>query len=481
MTVAPQVLTFEHFEIIDERTGHRLLGPYHFTWVQGQATVLQAPSGTGKTLFLKAIAGLLPAPFKMQARITLQRPHEAPHEILPTWLHENALYLPQDALNAWHPFLRIGPQLRKILERAQRCNAKEATTRLFDELAALHFHNPQRIAKAYPCELSGGQLARLCFLVAQLQKPLILLLDEPTSTLDNALAHQLLKAQTKLNEAHPHFCLLVTHQSAHAAHWGRHFWSLTKTHVEPCPAQTVRSTLSASAVRHLNHDAAPRVTPANAPLLVSADAITHTYTHRHGLERHPHTLFENLSFQIYGGEVVAITGASGAGKSTLARLLLGLEAPKRGRIQYAMPLRKAALFQNDRDAVNPYWPLEKIMMEGAHVAPPGFKARLAYWVNALGVDPAWFPHYAHRLSGGQLERVLLARSLAIEPHLLVFDEAFRSLDPSSVSRILEVLLDYKTRTLRRRPMAWILISHDESVVATLADRTLPLTHLHEHS
>ncbi len=192
-------------------------------------------------------------------------------------------------------------------------------------------------------------------------------------------------------------------------------------------------------------------------------------------------VLQDINFEIYPGEIVGLIGLSGKGKSTLARLLLGIEKPDQGEIiTEGEPLKHwrsthrgamSVVFQNYADSVNPNWTVQEIILEPfrgtSNEASPAIKARTIELLEKVGLNASYLTRYPFELSGGQCQRVCIARALIANPRFIVFDEAVSSLDVSVQAEIIELL-----KTLRHEKTSWLFISHDIQAVASLCSRVL---------
>lgn len=188
---------------------------------------------------------------------------------------------------------------------------------------------------------------------------------------------------------------------------------------------------------------------------------------------------EDVHLKIYEGKINALVGKSGSGKSTLARILMGLEDFDAGEISYkgrsltqvpvrAFRRRNRIMFQNPYLSVNPYFKIRKIIAEPLRierVPRPEIEKRLAALLEILGIDPTLLIRYPHQLSGGQLQRVVLARALIGEPEFLILDEPFSSLDEIMAGRLME----HFKGVFRRLKVGVLFISHHLERVRFLAD------------
>lgn len=195
-----------------------------------------------------------------------------------------------------------------------------------------------------------------------------------------------------------------------------------------------------------------------------------------------------VTLNLEPGQTLALAGASGAGKSTLARLVAGMEIPDRGDIivhgrslvagQWDRHFRKCIqmIFQDPFAAVNPFMTIRDIIAEPLEIHN-GFKgsrveAHVAQLMKTVGLNPALMKREPGRVSGGELQRVCIARALALEPELLVADEPVASLDAPLRAGILDLL----RRIQRERRLSMVLVAHDLQLVDRVSDRVAILLH-----
>jgi len=206
-----------------------------------------------------------------------------------------------------------------------------------------------------------------------------------------------------------------------------------------------------------------------------------------------HQALKDVSFTLAENEVLGVVGESGSGKSTLARSILQLQKISSGKLEFAgsdyaslnkqqqQKMRKdiQLIFQDPLDALNPRMTISQIIAEPLHNLMPILGAKLSKqqitekvseMMQSIGLQPAQLNRYPHEFSGGQCQRIGIARAMIVDPKLLVCDEPVSALDVSIQAQIINLLMDLKEQT----QMSMIFISHDLSIVRQICDRILVL-------
>ena len=198
----------------------------------------------------------------------------------------------------------------------------------------------------------------------------------------------------------------------------------------------------------------------------------------------------DVEFDIFAGQTLALVGSSGSGKSTVARCVTRLEKPDAGQISLegtdiarldSRALRSfrpklQMVFQDAATSMNPRFTAAEVIEEPLWIQKQGDKSarrtRAKKLMQEVGLSPLWADRYAMNFSGGQKQRLAIARALALRPALLVLDEALSGLDPSTEAQIANLLIDLQAA----HSLAYLLISHDLALVTRLADTVAVMSH-----
>ncbi|MDN8592329.1 ABC transporter ATP-binding protein [Paenibacillus sp. 11B] len=214
--------------------------------------------------------------------------------------------------------------------------------------------------------------------------------------------------------------------------------------------------------------------------MLKVDGIEKSYKQGGLFSKQKQQVLKNVAFECYQGECLGIIGESGSGKSTLGRLILGIEKPDRGRILFDgknVNNRRvrmgsiSAVFQNYASSINPFLTVEEAIMEPLKAqkkVEADMQSKVDRLLHQVGLNSSYRLKYAHELSGGEAQRVCIARAISTEPRCIVFDEAISSLDVSVQIQVLRLLKELK----QFYQMIYVFITHDIQAAAYICDRII---------
>ncbi|MFB6612066.1 dipeptide ABC transporter ATP-binding protein [Agromyces sp. NPDC056379] len=461
-----------------------MVHPLAFEIEPGSTLAVIGESGSGKTLTAKSLIGLLPAGFRAEGELRLgERVHElsAPDAAWRPLRGRDVSLLLQDPFTSLSPVHRCGPQIEWTIESAagRRMQRRELAAAVAARLAEVNL--PDRVARAFPHELSGGMRQRVAIAAALASDPQLLIADEPTTALDASNQAEILDLLRSLQAARGMSLLLISHDLGLVR--GRTDEVLVMRHGEVVERGVTARVLSApdhpytraliaadpalAAVQRIDADSVDHDGSSPVPPLVAAFGIVKRFGER--------VVLDEVDLSIRPGEIAGIVGESGSGKSTLARCIAGLEREDGGRVSFdgadlapgrrsRTPQQMQIVFQDPYSSLNPMMSVGSILREALHVAHRGADEVPAL-LATVGLPAEHAQKRPAELSGGQRQRVAIARALAPRPRLLICDESVSALDVSVQSQILELL-----GTLRDElGLAILFISHDLAVVRQIAD------------
>ncbi|MGY6634180.1 MAG: ABC transporter ATP-binding protein [Alkalilacustris sp.] len=457
----------------------------------GRTLGVVGESGSGKSLTALATMGLLPAGARATGAIRLDGRNllGTPEPALCRLRGARIGMIFQEPMTALNPLQRIGDQVAETLVIHGQARRAEARAIAMDRLARVGL-SPDRVPPGrFPHELSGGQRQRVCIAMAVALRPALLIADEPTTALDVTTQAQILDLLGRLVAEDDMALMLITHDLAVVAGIADRVAVMQSGRVvEEDDTERLFRAMRHPYTRQLfaasDHRPARRPQPPGAPLLRVAQVCRdYALPRRRPWQPRP-TLraVDGVSLEVRAGESVGLVGESGCGKSTLTRAILGLEPVQSGAIHLegqpvgpGMPptlrARVQVVFQDPYGSFNPRHRVARAVAEPFHLAahPPTGAARraaVAEALEAVGLSADDMDRYPHEFSGGQRQRLAIARALILRPRLIVLDEAVSALDVSVRARILDLLADLQARF----GLSYLFISHDLAVVRAITDR-----------
>ena len=450
---------------------------------KGESFGIIGESGSGKSLTALAIAGLLPDNAKVSGSIRFEgAPLPGDERAMARLRGRHLGMVFQEPMTALNPLMKIGEQIGEAAELSQS-GADIAS--LIAEVGLLPHH-----AGRFPHQLSGGQRQRAMIAMALAGAPDLLIADEPTSALDTITQALVLDLIAEICARRGMTLLFISHDMrAVAALCTRIGVMRAGQLVETGETQAVLRAPKAEYTRKLV--AASRMERratdrSHGDPLLEVEQVSRDYGQGGFWPWGRTTLraVDKVSLTIAQGECVALVGPSGCGKTTLARMIVGLDNVSAGRMRLdgqayrgrdLPPLLRAGLslvFQDPFSSFDPRMTIGQSLAEPLHLLGNLSSAeratRLHDAIMSVGLDPAMLDRYPHEFSGGQRQRLAIARAMVTRPRLVVLDEPVSALDVSVRGEVLNLL----TRLQAEHGLTFLIISHDLDMVAAMADRVL---------
>jgi peptide/nickel transport system ATP-binding protein len=463
-----------------------------FDLERGEMLCLVGESGSGKTVIAQSIMGLLPKTLRLAGgRMALEGEPlaDASAARLRRLRGARMAMIFQEPMTALNPVMSCGAQLDELLRFHTRLARDERRRRIVALLDEVALPEPSRILDAFPHQLSGGQRQRVMIAMALALEPALLIADEPTTALDVTTQAQILALIAQLQRRHGMAVLFITHDFGVVADIAHRVAVLREGQlVEVGSRQDVLGRPRHEYTRMLIRSVPglePRARPAaaGAPEVLRTVGLSKTYSERRwfGPGREVQAAAD-VDLQVRRGQTLGIVGESGSGKSTVARCLVRLVDPSAGEIRLGgtdlAKMRPAALrplrrriqivFQDPYRSLNPRRTIEQAIVEGPlnyGVPREAALERARKLLDLVRMDASALGRYPHQFSGGQRQRLCIARALAMEPEVLIADEAVSALDVSVQAQVLALLEEIRARL----DLAMVFITHDLRVAAQVCN------------
>ncbi|MER8952825.1 dipeptide ABC transporter ATP-binding protein [Mesorhizobium sp. M0833] len=477
----------------------RILRDIELSVAPGEVMGLVGESGSGKSMTALTVMQLLPWAAHASGRITFDGIDilAASEDQMCALRGDDIGIVFQEPMTALNPVKTIGEQVAEGIRwhtGASRADAEERARKMLDRVGLPGAQFP---LSRYPHELSGGQRQRVVIAIACALKPKLLIADEPTTALDVVLQAQILDLLRDLVAENRMGLLLISHDLAVVTEMADRIIILR--HGEVMEAGDTARTLSeqlhpytrqlAQASMHVPARARTHDSGSAKPLL-QVENVTRDYPGRRIslLKRAaPIRAVDDVSFAMAPGRSVALVGRSGCGKSTLARMILALDKPTTGTIRFRgdtltgkseaelKPARRdmQVVFQDPYGSFDPRQKVERLVAEPLHVlekkpAPAARREMVAHALHEVGLSPGDMDKYPHEFSGGQRQRLSIARAIITRPKLVVADEPVSALDVSIRAQILDLFAELN----QKLGIAYLFITHDLTVARAITDEVM---------
>lgn len=391
-------------------------------------------------------------------------------------------YVAQSAAASFNPFHRIIKQYAEGPVQHGLMSGREAEQEAIEIYDRLFLPNPESIGYRYPHELSGGQLQRAMVAMAMACKPDIIVFDEPTTALDVTTQIEVLAAIKEITQKMKKAAFYITHDLAVVAQVAHRIMVLrhgqlveegeTRKLIEKPQEQYTRDLLNVRSLREEKEDSD------RLDVILEIEGVEASYT---GSVK----VLEDISLSVRRGRTVALVGESGSGKSTLARVITGLLPPQSGTITFlreALPprlenrnrdslRRLQMIYQMPDTALNPRQTVRTVIGRPLHfyfgMSSKNAEQRIRVLLEKIELDPdTYIDRYTTELSGGEKQRICIARALAAEPDLIICDEVTSALDQLVAEGILTLLQDLQNEM----NISYLFITHDLATVKAISDK-----------
>lgn len=482
-------------------------------------------SGSGKSVSSLAILGLLPNKIsKITGTIVYNDKDlsQLSKKAFQSIRGKKIAMIFQEPMSSLNPSMTCGKQVQEILLQHTKLSKQETKSETLLLFEKVKLPNPNRIFDAYPHEISGGQKQRIMIAMAIACKPDILIADEPTTALDVTVQKEIIDLLKTLQEGTKMSIIFITHDLALISEIANRVLVMyqgdiveqgdvanifknpqhnyTKALIKSRPSLDTRLKTLPTIQDFLDHSFSEDIiTPqqreafhkklySNPPLLEVID-VEKEYISKSGWFSKPASFkaVNLVSFKLYEGETLGLVGESGCGKSTLGNAILQLDKATAGTILYkgvditklsktkTRKLRKEIqiIFQDPFSSLNPRIPVGEAIMEPMKVhgicsSTVERKTKVFDILNRVGLSEDYFNRYPHEFSGGQRQRIGIARTIALQPKLIVCDESVSALDISVQAQVLNLLNELKEDF----GFTYIFISHDLAVVKYMSDQLM---------
>jgi peptide/nickel transport system ATP-binding protein len=400
----------------------------------------------------------------------------------------------QEPMSALNPLMRIGDQVAETVRSHRQASETEARGLAREALDLVGLQGEQGALDRLPYELSGGQRQRVAIAMAMVLSPQFLIADEPTTALDVITQAQVLLLLQGLVRTRNMGMILVTHDLAVVAQLADRVAVMHQGEIveQAAAAEILRRPRNAySAALLAASELAPkRAEPpqSSTSAVLQVQGVVREYPRRrtslwHGEK--PLRAVDGVSLSIHEGETVGLVGESGSGKSSLLRVILALERAQSGEVTLLgepfssargatlSRLRRSiqAVFQDPYGSFDPKWTVERLIGEpfflsGSTPSTAERRRKVATALEQVGLSAADAQRLPREFSGGERQRIAIARALITEPAVIAFDEAVSALDVLVRAQVLALL----AALAERLKVAYLFVSHDLHVIRAIADR-----------
>ncbi|STZ55621.1 Glutathione import ATP-binding protein GsiA [Moraxella lacunata] len=496
-----QVKNLDVFLKTDEELVHAVKDS-SFTVEKGQTLAIVGESGSGKSVTSMAIMQLLPkniASFGKDSSVLFDGKEllSLSEREMRAIRGDKIAMIFQEPMTSLNPFVPIGKQVAEAVSIHNPSVSKSEATKLaLDTLQKVKIPNADKKMTAYPHEFSGGQLQRIMIAMAIINKPDLLIADEPTTALDVTTQAEILDLMLELQRDLGMAIILISHDLRLVKKYSDQVCVMQHgVIIERGTTQDVfnnpQHPYTVELLTPIPNNHKP-ILDESAPKLITADNVKVDYVVARNFFGKPTKTFnavKGITLDLKVGETLGIVGESGSGKSTLGRAIMQIVTSTgdirfngekiidtKGDKRQALRRDMQIVFQDPFNSLSPRLTVREIIEEGLTVHFPQMtkeerRQKVVKILKEVNLSPTMINRYPHEFSGGQRQRIAIARAIILEPKFVLLDEPTSALDRSTQIMVVELLNDLQ----KKYGLSYIFISHDLSVVKALSDRVIVMS------
>lgn len=490
-----------------------------FSVEKGKKLAIVGESGSGKSVTSLAIMGLLP---EKVSRISsgeiffgttdlLKLDNEARRKLR----GKDMAMIFQEPMTSLNPLLTCGEQVSETLKLHEGLSQQAAIDKTLELFEKVKLPRAKAMLKNYPHELSGGQKQRVMIAMAMACSPHLLIADEPTTALDVTVQGEILELIDDLVTTQDMGCVFITHDLGVVKQFADNVIVMYRGEiVEQGTVETIfnhpkeaytKGLIACKPTLQTDNYRLPtvadflsgkpistekkQVISHDQPLIQVQNLSVEYSTEKNWLGKTISSVkaVKNISFEVNKGETIGLVGESGCGKTTIGRAILGLEKAASGHVFYegqdvtlfnSKELKNywkkvQIIFQDPYSSLNPRMTIGEAIVEPMRIHhlfdnEQQRKAKAHELLETVGLKREFYQRFPHEFSGGQRQRICVARTLAMQPEVIICDESVSALDVSVQAQVLNLLNDLKEQF----NLTYIFISHDLSVVKYMSDKII---------
>ena len=406
---------------------------------------------------------------------------------------KNIAMIFQEPMTSLNPVFTVGQQIEEVLSLHQNLNKTDKQKRVIELMVRVGIRQPEQKVNAFPHALSGGQRQRVMIAMALACNPALLIADEPTTALDVTIQQQILDLLHEIQQETGMSVLLITHDLNLVRRFANRVCVMQG-------GKIVESNKTDKLFAQPQHDYTKflldcepdqkiATVEASSELVLNTENLRCYFPVYKGFFKRKVDevkAVDDVTLSLFSGETLGIVGESGSGKTTLGLAMFRLLASQ-GEVYFKnqnvtdfnekrmRPLRRhfQIVFQDPFSSLSPRMTVRQIIEEGLklHFSDLDGRQRLAKIMDVLrevGLEEDVLWRYPHEFSGGQRQRIAIARTVVLEPDVILLDEPTSSLDVSVQKQVLGLLAQLQ----KNHQLSYLFISHDLRVVRAMSHRVI---------